>query len=107
MKQDVTDRRTLAPQTADEYAVWFRCLSDGTRVQILNVVATAEEPLTVGQIVERVGKSQSTVSRHIRVLTDGCFVTCEADGVRTRVRVNELCMTELPRAAAEIMGART
>lgn len=94
----------LTPDEASEYAGWFRALGDGTRVQILNVVAVANRPMTVGEIVEVVGKSQSTVSRHLQILTDACFVHCRPDGIRTLVSANESCMTELPRAAAQIMG---
>ena len=90
--------------TADEYACWFRCLADGTRVRVLNVVASADQPLTVGQIVERVGRSQSTVSKHLQVLADERFVLTEPDGIRTLVRANPACMCELPQAAAAIMG---
>jgi len=89
---------------ADEYASWFRCLSDGTRVRILNVVASADHAMTVGEIVEIVGKSQSTVSRHVRILAEERYVLTEPDGVRTMVRVNEACMVALPRAAAAIMA---
>lgn len=90
--------------TADEYAEWFRCLADGTRVRILNIVAAEGRPMTVGEIVDRVGRSQSTVSRHLQVLADGRFVLTEPDGVRTLVRVNEACMTALPEAASAIMA---
>lgn len=90
--------------TADEYASWFRCLADGTRVRILNVVAVAGRPLTVGEIVDQVGKSQSTVSRHLQLLAEDGFVFLERHGVRTLVRVNETCMTALPDAAALIMA---
>ena len=55
---------------------------------MLNVVAHADRALTVGEIVERVGKSQSTVSRHLQVLADAEFVFAEPDGVRTLVRIN-------------------
>ena len=98
-------RPPIPIERTEEYARWFRCLSDGTRVHILGVVARAGRDMTVGEIVEEVGKSQSTVSRHLQILADECFVRCEADGVRTLVRVNPDCMVELPRAAAEIMGA--
>ncbi len=94
----------LDQDIADEYAGWFRCLADGTRVRILSVVANADRPLTVGEIVDVVGKSQSTVSRHLQVLADEQFVFCEPDGVRTLVRVNDACMTALPAAAATIMA---
>ena len=88
---------------ADEYASWFRCLSDGTRVRILNLVANAGRPLLVGEVVERAGKSQSTVSKHLQILAEHGFVFLEPDGTRTLVRVNEACMTALPDAAAAIM----
>lgn len=94
----------LSREDADEYASWFRCLADGTRLRILHVVARAGEPVTVGRIVEAVGKSQSTVSRHLRVLAEQRFVFLEPDGVRTLVSVNDACMTALPDAAATIMA---
>lgn len=94
----------LDQRTADEYAGWFRCLADGTRIRILSLVAAAERPMTVGEIVDVVDRSQSTVSRHLQVLAEEEFVFCEPDGVRTLVRVNDACMTALPDAAAAIMA---
>lgn len=94
----------LSPELADEYASWFRCLSDGTRIRILNHLANAPGPMTVGEIVEAVGKSQSTVSRHLQILADDGFVFTQADGIRTLVTVNAACMTALPEAAATIMA---
>ena len=96
--------KDLAPADADDYASWFRCLSDGTRLRVLHVVATSDGPITVGEIVERLDKSQSTVSRHLQVLAAERFVFTEPDGVRTLVRVNRDCMTALPDAAAAVMG---
>ncbi|MDJ0771666.1 MAG: metalloregulator ArsR/SmtB family transcription factor [Ilumatobacter sp.] len=89
---------------AIEFAAWFRCLSDPTRVRILSVVARAAGPLTVGEIVDAVGRSQSTVSKHLHVLAEERFVFCEPDGIRTLVTANQSCMTALPDAASEIMG---
>ncbi|MEM8705465.1 MAG: winged helix-turn-helix domain-containing protein [Actinomycetota bacterium] len=94
----------LSTEQADEYASWFRCLADGTRLRVLSFVAAADRPVTVGEIVEAIGKSQSTVSRHLQVLAEERFVFTEADGVRTLVSVNRNCMTELPDAAAAVMG---
>jgi DNA-binding transcriptional ArsR family regulator len=96
--------RSVDQHTADEYAKWFRCLADGTRIRILNIVASADRPLTVGEIVESIGKSQSTVSHHLQILADERFVVSEPDGIRTLVRINETCMTALPEAAASIMA---
>ncbi len=95
---------TITQEQAAEYASWFRCLADGTRLRVLNFVAEAEAPLTVGEIVDAVGKSQSTVSRHLAILAADRFVLMENDGIRTRVSVNRACMVELPKAASQIMG---
>ena len=97
--------KPLSQPVADEYASWFRCLADGTRLRVLHVVASADGPITVGEIVERLDKSQSTISRHLRVLADERFVLTEPDGIRTLVRANPDCMSELPLAAAVVMGA--
>lgn len=96
--------KALPAATADEYARWFRCLGDGTRVRVLNVVAAAGRALTVGEIAAAVGRSQSTVSRHLQILAAGEFLTLEPAGVRTLVRVDESCMADLPSAAAAIMA---
>ncbi len=87
-----------------EYASWFRCLADPTRLQVLHAVATADRPLTVGDVVEVIGKTQSTVSRHLQLLAQEGFVVTEPDGVKTMVRVNAACMNALPAAAAAVMG---
>ncbi|WP_040492828.1 ArsR/SmtB family transcription factor [Ilumatobacter nonamiensis] len=97
----------LTQPDADEYASWFRCLADGTRLRVLHVVASADRPVTVGEIVEHLDKSQSTISRHLSVLAKERFVLMEPDGVRTLVRVNRECMSTLPMAAAAVMGANT
>ncbi len=97
--------KELTQPEADEYASWFRCLADGTRLRVLHVVASAERPVTVGEIVDQLDKSQSTISRHLSVLAKERFVLMEPDGVRTLVRVNRACMSEFPMAAAAVMGA--
>lgn len=102
--EDLTPE-VLAPEEADEYAAWFRCLADGTRVRVLNAVATAGRSVTVGEIVARVGVGQSTVSHHLRILAEERFVFLQADGNRTLVSVNSNCLQEFPEAAARIMDS--
>ena len=38
----MNDARSLDRQTADTYAAWFRALADGTRVQIVSLLANAD-----------------------------------------------------------------
>ena len=97
-------RPALSTEDAHEYARWFRCLADGTRLLVLNTVAAAARAMTVGEIVARVGIGQSTVSYHLRTLAEERFVHMRADGTRTLVTVNHDCLQEFPEAAARIMG---
>lgn len=96
---------TLSEADAGEYASWFRCLADATRIRVLHAVAAAGRAVTVGEIVEIVGRSQSTVSTHLRILAEQEFVVMEPDGIRTLVSINDDCMSALPRAAISIMAA--
>jgi len=86
------------------WADWFKCLADPTRIRVVHFVASQGRPVTVGEIVDHIGQSQSNVSRHIAILAEQRFLFTEPDGVRTMVRINELCMVELPDAIAAIMN---
>ncbi|KAA9158768.1 winged helix-turn-helix transcriptional regulator [Amycolatopsis acidicola] len=90
--------------TAETYAGWFRALADPTRVQILNLLAAAGRPMTVGEIVEDVPIGQSTVSAHLKVLTAARFVLAEPRGTARLYRVNQRCVSCFPTAADVVMG---
>ncbi|GAA4554194.1 ArsR/SmtB family transcription factor [Amycolatopsis samaneae] len=90
--------------TAETYAGWFRALADPTRVQILNLLASTEDPMTVGEVVERVAVGQSTVSAHLKILTEARFVLAEARGTARLYRVNQRCLSCFPTAADVVMG---
>jgi ArsR family transcriptional regulator len=91
--------------TAETYAEWFSCLADATRIQILNLLADAGEPLAIGEIVAALDVGQPTVSHHVRQLEQARFVHCERHGARTLVRVNKRCLRAFPSAAAVVMGS--
>lgn len=86
-----------------EWAEWFKCLADPTRLRILHYVAGLDDPVPVGDIVDALELTQSNVSHHLRTLGEQRFVLTESEGVRTLVSANPLCMVELPEAAAAIM----
>jgi len=48
---------------ADTYTSWFKALADGTRVQIVSLLARSGEPMTVKQIVAAGGRRPSLVPR--------------------------------------------
>jgi L-amino acid N-acyltransferase YncA/DNA-binding transcriptional ArsR family regulator len=93
----------LSPADAATFASWFACLADPTRVRLLHAVAIART-VTVGELADDLGISQSTCSHHLRKLADTGFVSLRRDGTATRVAVNPACCTGLPHAADAVMG---
>ena len=89
---------------AETWAEWFAALADPTRILILNLLATERRPMAVGEIVDRVDVGQSTVSHHLRILSDTCFVLVEPQGTSNRYRINERCLECFPTAAELVMG---
>lgn len=90
--------------TADEYASWFRALADGTRVQIVSLLARRGKPMRVGEIVAEVEVGQSTVSAHLKVLSDVGFLLVERRGTSSHYRINDACVECFPSAADVVMG---
>ena len=92
---------------AEEWAGCFRALGDPSRVMILHILARAGRPMPVGEIVAAVDIGQSTVSHHLKLLADACFVHVERRGTASWYQVNPRCMDELPAAAEAVMGRTT
>jgi ArsR family transcriptional regulator, arsenate/arsenite/antimonite-responsive transcriptional repressor len=89
---------------AEEYAAWFGALADGTRVQVVSLLARSGEPMTVGQIVVAVRVGQSTVSAHLKRLAEVGFVQVEHRGTASLYRINDACVECFPTAADVVMG---
>lgn len=94
----------ISRSSAEVWASWFRCLGDPSRVLLLNRLATARRPMTVGELVAQADIGQSTVSHHLRILAETGFVLFERRGNTTLFRVNERCLERFPSAAELIMG---
>jgi DNA-binding transcriptional ArsR family regulator len=90
--------------TAETYASWFRALADPSRVQIVEHLARQGRPLSVGEIVTAVGLAQSTVSQHLKILTEVRFVLVDAVGNARHYRINTTCIDCFPSAADVVMG---
>ncbi|WP_027345419.1 ArsR/SmtB family transcription factor [Hamadaea tsunoensis] len=94
----------LERATAEQYASWFRALADPSRVQLVELLARVGEPMSVGQIVAAIGLAQSTVSQHLKVLTEVRFVLVEPVGNARHYRINANCIACFPSAADIVMG---
>jgi len=100
----MNDAEPLERAAAEEYAAWFAALADGTRVQIVSLLARCGEPMTVGQIVAAVPVGQSTVSAHLRRLAEVGFLLVEHRGTASWYRINQACVECFPTAADVVMG---
>jgi L-amino acid N-acyltransferase YncA/DNA-binding transcriptional ArsR family regulator len=93
----------LGDDVAATYAEWFGTISDPTRLKLLHAVA-GSGAMTVGELTERLGISQSTCSHHVRKLSEVGFLVLDRVGRTTVVSVNQSCCTGLPHAADVVMG---
>ena len=89
---------------AETWASWFRVLGDPSRILILNLLATAERPMSVGEIVDALDLAQSTVSHHLKMLGDVGFVLVDREATSSWWRVNQRCLACFPSAAEVVMG---
>lgn len=98
------DAKPLDRDTADTYAAWFKALADGTRVQVVSLLARSGRPMSVKEIVAAVSVGQSTVSTHLRQLAAVGFVLAEEHGTSRLYRINQACVTAFPTAADVVLG---
>ncbi|WP_433476191.1 ArsR/SmtB family transcription factor [Spirillospora sp. CA-142024] len=98
------EKEPLDRPTAVEYASWFKTLADPTRIQIVSLLARQGRPTSVGEIVDAVHVGQSTVSAHLKVLSEARFVLADRHGTARYYRINQTCVQCFPTAADVIMG---
>tara|TARA_Y100000814_G_scaffold285521_1_gene253583 strand:+ start:7147 stop:7659 length:513 start_codon:yes stop_codon:yes gene_type:complete len=79
----------------------FTCLADGTRRHLLELLlarAQADEfvgEVSVGELVEALGLSQPTVSKHLKVLRDHGLVAVREEGQHRYYRIDPAPLEEL------------
>ncbi|MEP1079650.1 metalloregulator ArsR/SmtB family transcription factor [Leptolyngbya sp. PL-A3] len=95
---------TLSGEQAQQYSEWFKVLADPTRLRILNLLANNAEPICVCDIVDHFDLGQPTISHHLRILRDSCFVKTERRANFIYYSINQDCISALPQAAQLIMG---
>jgi ArsR family transcriptional regulator, arsenate/arsenite/antimonite-responsive transcriptional repressor len=87
---------TLAEPDAVSLASAFAALADPVRLRLLNLIATAPTGEACAcDLVDPVGKSQPTVSHHLKILVDAQLVTREKRGVWAWYRARPDKLNEL------------
>ena len=80
----------------------FRGFADPSRLSIVEALRAG--PLSVGEIVEATGLSQSNASNHLRCLTDCGLVASERDGRYVRYQLSDPRVDELIGLAEELLA---
>jgi ArsR family transcriptional regulator len=70
----------LTEEEAAGTAELFKALGDPARVRIVNVIATAAEPVCACEFNDALGLSQPTVSHHLKKLTEAGLLEREQRG---------------------------
>lgn len=86
----------------------FDVIADGTRRDLLQVLlgsSASGGELSVGQLVERLGLSQPTVSKHLKVLRDHGLVAVREDGQHRYYRLDASALEEVEEWLVPFLGA--
>lgn len=72
---------SLTEQDAADVAAGFAALADPVRLRLVNLLATAPQgAISVCDLIQPLGKSQSTVSHHMKILADAGIVAGDKHG---------------------------
>ena len=70
----------LSDEEAEATAELFKALGDPARVRLVNLLATASEPVCMCELIEPLGLAQPTVSHHAKKLVEAGLVEREQRG---------------------------
>ncbi len=94
------EQRTAFP--SGESAILFRALSDENRIRIMNLLSGRE--LCASELLKSLDIVQSTMSHHMKVLTEAGLVNSRRDGKRVYYSVNQEAVGQLTLSAGAWKG---
>ena len=80
-------------QTYIKYALAFKAVSDESRLKIINMLSCGE--MCACDILEKLNISQSTLSYHMKILTESGLIDSSKNGSWMRYSVNHSKIEEL------------
>ena len=89
-KKSAGGRKTRERNSEDQnfqMAEWFRALGDENRIRIMDILLGRE--MNAKEILEKMDISQSTLSHHMKVLTEGQIVSIRKVGRKSYYRISE------------------
>ncbi len=93
---------TANPTSIALQAKLFRGFADPSRLSIMETLRAGE--MTVTEIVEAIGLSQSNISNHLACLRDCGLVTAEQEGRYVRYRLSDPRVEKLLALADELLA---
>lgn len=84
---------SLPPEALQQVAAYFQCLSEPTRLQMLNLLR--EGSRSVGELAELCACSPANASRHLAQLTRHGFVHRESRGTSVHYSIADPAVYEL------------
>lgn len=95
----------MSEQDAEATARLFKALSDPGRIKIVNLLATADDPVCVCDLTPKLGLSQPTVSFHLNKLVKAGLLEREQRGVWAFYSVDRQALGRLS-TIFDLEGAR-
>jgi ArsR family transcriptional regulator len=86
---------SLSDGEADATARVFKALGDPARVKIVNMLATADEPVCACEFHPALGLSQATASHHLKKLTNAGLLEREQRGKWAYFSLNQVAAAGL------------
>lgn len=93
---------TQTDETIEAASELFRCLASPIRVTI--IVALAEQPMCVHEVVRRLDVAQPLVSQHLRILRQNRLVVGEREGREMKYRLADQHVSAIVSDAIEHVG---
>ena len=93
--------RRLRPEKVDQLTDVLKALADPTRVEIVSILRSAEQPVCICDLTAAFELSQPTLSHHMAKLRDAGLVEVEKRGIWAFYRLR----TDLPAAARRLVEA--
>ncbi len=86
---------------------FFKALCEPTRIKLLERLAAANEPCSVGRLAECCPVDMSVVSRHLAILRDAGVIESERRGKQVLYRVRARSLAQSLRALADVLDPIT
>jgi ArsR family transcriptional regulator, arsenate/arsenite/antimonite-responsive transcriptional repressor len=96
----------LTDDEAEATARLFKALADPTRIRILNLLLSSDDPVCACDLFPAAGLSQPTVSFHLKKLLEAGLITREERGTWAYYSVDDRAMARLGHVADVRKGTR-